>query len=138
MCYMDRGYNVTQVESTFYSKCKLIIAITVVAYIGLIIVPISAIVVCPFTTCINYKPMHVFNLLMYVDLRMYVGLCMCACMYVCMYVYIMYVLCMYVCMYVCMHVCIFVFIYVCMYGCRPMYVHVCTSVGLCMHVRTYV
>src|SRR6218665_3359961 len=93
---MGRGYNVTQVELIFYSKCKLIIVITVVAYIGLIIVPISAIV-CPFTTCINYRPMHVFNLLMYV------GLCMCACMYVCIHY-----ACIYVCMYVCMHVCIYV------------------------------
>src|SRR6218665_1560346 len=107
---MGRGYNVTQVELIFYSKYKLIIVITVVTYIGLIIVPIGVIVVCPFTTCINYKPMHVFNLLMYVDLRMYVGLCMCACMYVCMYVYIMYV-----CMYVCMHACMYFCIYLCMY-----------------------
>src|SRR6218665_558253 len=107
---MGRGYNVTQVELIFYSKYKLIIVITVVTYIGLIIVPIGVIVVCPFTTCINYKPMHVFNLLMSVGLRMYVGL----------------------------HVCMYVFIYVCMYGCRPMYVHLCTYVGLCMHVRTYV
>src|SRR6218665_2380661 len=100
---MDRGYNVTQVELIFYSKCKLIIVITVVAYLGIIIVPISAIM-CPFTTCIHYRPMHVFNLLMYmyVSLRMYVGLCMCACIYV----YIMYV-CMYVCMYVGLY----------MYGC---------------------
>src|SRR6218665_3111653 len=96
---MDRGYNVTQVELIFYGKCKLIIVITVVAYMGLIIVPISAIV-CPFTICINYRSMHIFNLLMYVGLRMYAGLCMCACMYV----YIMYV-CMYARMYACMHVC---------------------------------
>ena len=62
-CYMDLGYNVTQVELTFYSKCKLIIVITVVASIGLIIVPISAIVVCPFTTCINYR--HICMYLIY-------------------------------------------------------------------------
>src|SRR6218665_1199269 len=96
---MDRGYNVTQVELIFYSKSKLIIVITVVAYTGLIIAPISAIVVYPFTTCINYRPMHVFNLglLMYVGLRMYVGH---VCVHVCMYT-----LCMYVCMYVRMYVC---------------------------------
>ena len=37
---MDRGYNVrlTQVELIFYSKCKLIIVISVVTYTGLIIV----------------------------------------------------------------------------------------------------
>src|SRR6218665_5026 len=103
---MGRGYNVTQVELIFYSKYKLIIVITVVTYIGLIIVPIGVIVVCPFTTCINYKPMHVFNLLMSVGLRMHLGVCM----YVCMYVYIMYV-----CMYVCMHACMYVCIYLCMY-----------------------
>ena len=40
---MDRDYNVTQVELIFYSKCKLFIVITIVAYIGLLIVPISAI-----------------------------------------------------------------------------------------------
>src|SRR6218665_3606786 len=102
---MDWGYNVTQVELIFYSKCKLIIVITVVAYIGLIIVPISAIVLCPFTTCINYRPMHIFNLLMYVGLRMYVGLWMYVCMYTLMYVR----------MYVCMHVCKYVYMYVYMY-----------------------
>src|SRR6218665_1190763 len=96
--YMDQGYNITQVELIFYSKCKLIIVISVVAYTGLIIVPISAIVMRPFTTCINYRPMHVFNL----GLLMYVGLCMYACMYVCMHIYIMYVY-MYVRMYVCMY-----------------------------------
>src|SRR6218665_2603924 len=106
---MDWGYNVTQVELIFYSKCKLIIVITVVAYIGLIIVPISAIV-CPFTICINFRPMHVFNPLMYVGLRMYVGL------YVCVHV----------CMYVCIH---YVCMYVCIYVGLCMYVHVCTYVG---------
>jgi len=117
---MDRGYNVTQVQSIFYSKCKLIIVITVVAYIGLLIAPISAIVVCPFTTCINYnRPMHVFNLLTYVGLYMYA--CMYACMYVCMHA------CMYVCMHACMHACM-IHMYVCMHACM----HACMYA--CMHV----
>src|SRR6218665_1173761 len=94
---------------------------------SLIIVPISAIVMCSFTTCINYRPMHVFNL----GLLMYVGLCMYACMYVCMHIYIMYVY-----MYVRMYVCMYVSMYVCMYV--GLCTYVCTYVGLCMYVRMYV
>src|SRR6218665_2443478 len=87
----------------------------------------------PFTTCINYRPMHVFNLglLMYAGLSMYVGLCRRVCMYVSV---CMYTLGMYVCMYVCMYACMYV--YMCLYVCIH-YVCMCVCTYVCMHVCMY-
>src|SRR6218665_2021653 len=110
---MDRGYNVTQVESTFYSKCKLIMV-----YSCGIHRPNNSSNQCNCCMPIHHmhhacRPMYVFNLLLYVGLcvRMHVCMyvCMCVCMYVCMYVS------MYVCMYACMYICMYVFRYVCMH-----------------------
>ena len=64
------------------------------------------------------------HVLIHVNIRVYLYICVYGCMHVCMYTHIHICICIYVYMYICIYVYMYICIYVYMYGSPPPLIHV--------------